>query len=99
MKTKLNWDETKRQANLNKHGLDFAKADEVLESRYRLDSLVTRNNELRIQSISYALGFLAVLTVVHIERDDSTRIISFRHASGEEREFYYGWLKNEYDEF
>ena len=41
MKTKLNWDETKRQAKLNKHGLDFAKAGEVLESRYRLDSLVT----------------------------------------------------------
>ncbi|RIZ70603.1 MAG: BrnT family toxin [Methylococcales bacterium] len=99
MKTKLNWDETKRQANLNKHGLDFAKAGEVLESRYRLDSFVTRNNELRMQSISYALGFLAVLTVVHIERDGSTRIISFRHASGEEREFYYDWLKNEYDEF
>ena len=98
MKTELNWDETKRQANPTKHGLDFAKAVEVLESRYRLDSLATRNIELRIQSISYALGFLAVLTVVHIQRDGSTRIISFRHASGEEREFYYGWLKNEYNE-
>ena len=33
----LIWDETKRESNLRKHGLDFADAVEVLESRYRLD--------------------------------------------------------------
>ncbi len=41
---------------------------EVLESRYRLDIPVTRGGELRVQSVSYALGFLAVLTVVHTAR-------------------------------
>jgi hypothetical protein len=48
-----------------------------------------------MQSISYALGFLAVLTVVHTERDDATRVISFRHASNEEREVYDAWLQDE----
>jgi uncharacterized DUF497 family protein len=28
MKNKLIWDETKRQTNLQKHGLDFADANE-----------------------------------------------------------------------
>ena len=96
MSSNLIWDETKRQSNLQKHGLDFADAEEVLASRYRLDIDIVRNAELRTQSISYALGgFLAVLTVVHTERDLSTRIISFRTASKQEREAYYDWLQNQ----
>lgn len=31
------WDETKRLANLDKHGLDFIDAVMVLDSPYRLD--------------------------------------------------------------
>lgn len=91
----LIWDESKRQSNLRKHGLDFADADEVLDSRYRLDIAAVRGGELRMQSISYALGFLAVLTVVHTERDGATRVISFRRASNEEREVYCAWLQDE----
>jgi uncharacterized DUF497 family protein len=51
MKKKLTWDESKRQTNLNKHGLDFADAGEVLASRYRLDVSVVRNGEQRLQSL------------------------------------------------
>ncbi len=92
----LTWDEGKRAANLAKHGLDFADALEVLESRYRLDIDVVRNGELRTQSISYVLGLLAVLSVVHAERDGATRIVSFRPASKDEREAYDDWLENEF---
>ena len=95
MKTKLIWDEAKRISNLAKHGLDFADADEVLASRYRLDIAVVRQGESRVQSISYALGFLAVLTAVHTPRDGATRMISFRRASKLEREVYDAWLENE----
>lgn len=98
MTKKLSWDEAKRQINLAKHGLDFAHAGEVLESRFRLDISVTRGGELRVQSVSYALGFLAVLTVVHTARGHVTRVISFRRASGLEREVYDAWLENECDE-
>lgn len=98
MEAKLIWDEAKRRENLRKHGFDFADANEVLESRYRLDILTVRGDEIRVQSVSYALGFLAVLTVVHTERDDATRIISFRPASKMEREVYDDWLENEYDD-
>ena len=51
-----------------------------------------------MQLVSYALGFLAVLTVVHTERDGATRVISFRPASSMEREVYDAWLENECDE-
>ncbi len=98
MKINLIWDEYKRQTNLQKHGLDFADANEVLESRYRLDIDVIRGGERRTQSISYALDFLAVLTVLHTQRERAARIISFRPASSKERETYDAWLENEYDD-
>ncbi|MFW9593878.1 MAG: BrnT family toxin [Macromonas sp.] len=95
MRTRLIWDEAKRAANLAKHGLDFAQAHWVLDSAYRLDVEVTRGNELRVQSFSYVFNVLSVLTVVHTDRDGAARIISFRPASGEECEVYYGWLESE----
>jgi uncharacterized DUF497 family protein len=94
----LTWDEAKREANRQKHGLDFARAHEVLDSRFRLDIEVERGLEQRVLSMSYVLGMLAVLVVVHIPRGDSQRIISFRRASREEREVYHEWLENECDE-
>ena len=94
----LSWDEGKRRSNLLKHGLDFADAAEVLDSHYRLDIAHQRGDEARVLSISYALGFLAVLSVAHVERDGSARVISFRRASREEREVYDAWLENECDD-
>lgn len=98
MEVPLIWDEAKRKANLRKHGLDFTDAGEVLESRYRLDVQEWRDGEMRVLSISFALGFLAVLTVVHTDRDGMARVISFRRASREEREAYDVWLEDQCDE-
>lgn len=89
------WSELKRLSNLEKHGLDFANAELVLESSYRLDVLSERQGESRIQSFAYVFEYLAVLTVVH--RDDkSIQIISFRRASAEEREIYHEWLQESF---
>ena len=101
MSGQMTWDEAKRLANLRRHGLDFADAAdaaEVLESRFRMDVTEWRQGECRVLSVSYALGFLAVLTVVHTERDGRGRVISFRRASREERETYDAWLEDECDE-
>jgi uncharacterized DUF497 family protein len=98
MAIELTWDETKRRKNLRKHGLDFAHAGEVLESRWRLDVPSAHGTEQRVRSISYALGFLAVLTVVHTTRDGAARIISFRRASKEERSAYDEWLNDQHDD-
>ena len=81
--THILWDDGKRQANLDKHGLDFTDAVMVLESPYRLDVESVRGGEQRTQSFAYVFDVLAVLTVVHVARD--VRIVSFRPASEEER--------------
>ncbi|UOA08592.1 BrnT family toxin [Methylobacter sp. S3L5C] len=98
MKTKLTWDDTKRQSNLSKHGLDFADAGEVLESRYRFDVRVIRNGEQRLQSFSYVMNRLAVLSLVHLDRNNTVRVVSFRTASQLESEMYYEWLENKFNE-
>jgi len=89
----MEWDETKRQKNLFKHGLDFANADYVLDNKYRYDIKVVRNDEQRIQSFAYVFDYLAVLTVVHTNEGD--RIISFRKASKKEKEKYYEWIRDD----
>ena len=94
----LIWDEDKRRHNLSKHGLDFADANEVLDSRFRLDVPVKREGEWRTQSLSYVIDCLRVLTVVHTKRDNRIRIISYRPASEVETEIYREWLENEFDD-
>lgn len=91
----LEWDEDKREANLRKHGLDFADAHEVLGSRFRLDIPRQRRGEARMLSMSYVMGVLAVLSLVHTARGGAVRVISFRRASREEREAYREWLEDE----
>ena len=97
MSTHIRWDEAKRQANLDKHGLDFTDAPMVLESPYRLDVGSVRSGEARMQSFAYVFDVLAVLTVVHVARDDALRIVSFRPASEEERSAYHGWLEEDFN--
>ena len=93
------WDPKKQQTKLDKHGLDFVDAVAVLDSLYRLDVQCVRNRELRTQSFAYVFDELAVLTVVHVSRENSMRIISFRPASEIERIAYHDWLENDfYDE-
>jgi uncharacterized DUF497 family protein len=93
MATRLIWDAAKRASNLRKHGLDFADAGWVLDSRYRFDIPEQRGGELRMQSLSYVTDVLASLTVVHTERDGAARVISFRPASDKECQAYYDWLE------
>ncbi len=98
MSTYILWDEAKRQANLDKHGLDFLDAVMVLESPYRLDIESVRSSEQRTQSFAYVFDVLAVLTVVHVTREDAMRIVSFRPASEEERSVYHGWLEDDFND-
>jgi hypothetical protein len=92
------WDERKRQANLEKHGLDFLRAGLVLESPYRMEIATKRQGEKRIQAFAYVFDVLAVLTVVTTKDAKPTRIISFRKASRAEKEGYYEWLEiDKYD--
>jgi uncharacterized DUF497 family protein len=89
------WDETKRQSNLEKHGLDFIDADLVLASKYRIDLPSARNGEQRVQLFAYVFEVLTVLTLVFLPGEDGLRIISFRRANRTEREAYYDWLEKD----
>lgn len=97
MATKYTWWEIKRQANLEKHRLDFEDADLVIDSPYRMDIETVRNGERRQQSFAYVFDQLTVLTVVYLP-EETPRIISFRPAKCSEREVYYDWLENDYDD-
>ncbi len=94
----LTWDQDKRRSNYLKHGLDFVHALEVLQSVYCLNLLVQMKGEDRSVSYAYAMSQLCVLTLVHTNRHDQIRIISFRKASHPEASFYFDWLENEWHE-
>ena len=80
-------DETKRRANLAKHGLDFADAAKVFAG-----PLVARQDtrhdygEQRMIGIGL-LDFLVVL-IVHVESEAEIRIISMRKANSDETDLF-----------
>jgi uncharacterized DUF497 family protein len=80
------WDEDKRQANLQKHGLDFLDGPLVLEAEERAVFPARYEQEERFKAI--ALVGETYLVVVYTERDTATRIISFRPANRSERRRY-----------
>jgi len=85
-KLQYEWDEDKRQSNLDKHGLDFAVAWMVLENPLSrtYDDLKHSQNEMRKMTIG-PLKELYVVVVIHTDRHGVTRIISFRRANDKER--------------
>lgn len=85
---KFIWDETKRQTNLQKHGLDFADAEKVFNGPLVLFEDMRENyGEQRMIGIGL-LDYLVVL-MVHVESDDAIRIISMRKADSDETDLYY----------
>jgi hypothetical protein len=81
------WDEAKNRANVAKHGLDFADAEQVLtgpcvtfaDSRFDY-------GEKRL----ITLGLLAdrVVVLAHAPRGNGTRVISMRKANRREQKIH-----------
>lgn len=85
---RFTWDETKRKANLAKHGLDFADAERVFDSPLVLiEDGREGYGEQRMIGIGL-LDFLVVL-IVHIESEEEIRIISMRKADSNETDLFY----------
>ena len=82
------WDETKRQTNLQKHGLDFADAEKVFNGPLVLFE-DTRENYGEQRMIGIGLLDYIVVLVVHVESDVDIRIISMRKADSDETDLYY----------
>ncbi len=85
METEYEWDEAKRQANIDKHGIDFeaAKSFPWETAHIRLSS---RRGEPRYVATGYIGDRL--FSVVYTYRGDGRRIISLRSASPRERREY-----------
>ncbi len=83
------WDETKRQANLNKHGIDFADVIRIFEG-YTLTMEDTRNayDESRFWTIGI-LGATPILVVHTYVGEKTIRLISARRATKHEQKRFF----------
>ncbi|HEX7182238.1 MAG TPA: BrnT family toxin [Thermoanaerobaculia bacterium] len=84
---RFEWDEAKRAANLQKHGIDFIGVD-TLFAGYTVTMVDARFDYDEERFVTF--GFLEgrVVTVVHTERADALRIISIRKATRSEESSY-----------
>ena len=83
------WDQTKDQTNICKHGVSFDTARRIFEGPVLswLDVRYDYGEERYISVGSVGAG--AVLVVAHTERNGSIRLISARPASRKERQAYH----------
>lgn len=83
------WDDDKNRKNVEKHGIDFETAKRIFDS-----PIVSRRdlrkdyNEIRYVSIGI-IDQVAMIVVVHTNRQGRIRLISARPASRRERRIYY----------
>lgn len=85
---RFEWDEAKNQKNIEKHGVSFADACKIFDG-FTLDVLDDRFDYGEDRTISIGqLNGVALLAVVHTDREGICRIISARPAKRSERSIY-----------
>ena len=85
------WDETKRRANLAKHGIDFRDAARIFDGTLvTIEDTRERYNEPRYVALGLLEG--VVVSVVYAERRDGARIISIRKALKHETRFFFSQI-------
>jgi uncharacterized DUF497 family protein len=82
------WDEAKRRSNLAKHGLDFADAHKVFNGPMVLFE-DGREDYGEQRMIGVGLLDAVVVLIVHVETDESIRLISMRKADSDETDLFY----------
>lgn len=85
------WDEAKRQANIQEHGIDFEDAAGIFSRPYlRIRS--DRNDEVRFVAIGCIRD--VEIAVVYTVRAGACRMISARRARTNEREDYHAAVRD-----
>jgi len=93
---KFEWDKRKNQANIEKHGLDFADADKVFESPM-LVKIDDRKDYGEDRWIGIGLMDTRVVVIVFTEpMENAIRVISFRKATTDERKRYEQTYKDQF---
>ena len=85
----IEFDPSKARANLRKHGVGFAHAEQALRDPM---ALTIEDPDSRAEQRFVTLGMDAlgrVLVVVHTQRGERTRVISARKASRGEADRYH----------
>lgn len=80
------WDENKRAANLEKHGLDLIDAASLFDGRPVVTYPSPREEEVRF--VTVGIGTEVFVAAVWTERMDAIRLISLRKARDAERKAY-----------
>lgn len=87
------WDEDKRRANLDKHGIDFADAEQILDGyTATAEDLRETYGEQRFLTLGILYG--EVVSVTHTPREDNDHIISIRKATKYEARFYFSQVQD-----
>ncbi len=87
------WDDEKREANLEKHGLDFVDAREVFSGL----TMIIKDARFDYGEHRFmTLGMLRdiVVVIAHTETDEEIRVISMRKATKNEQRIYFEGLAN-----
>ncbi len=87
------WDESKHEANLEKHGLDFMDAGLVYESELKL-TMASKKGGSETRFVDYALVGNMLLALIYTVRYEAVRVISFRPAHRNERRAYHAAIEN-----
>jgi len=91
------WDEQKRQSNIEKHGIDFAQGKQIWEGPTLEIPAKERAGEHRIKAIGRIENLSktdqegkahVICTVIYTWRKETRRIISARLANRQERADY-----------
>jgi uncharacterized protein len=87
------WNEAKRLANLDKHGIDFIDVPEVFDG----DIVTVEDDRYSYgeqRFVTFGLLQGRVVAVVHTDRGESIRIISARKATKYEQRTYFEKLSD-----
>lgn len=86
---KFEWDPAKSEVNLKKHGISFHEASTVFGDPLALTFNDPDHSSGEQRFLTFGLASMGnLLVVVHTERRKTTRIISARRATRQERKIY-----------
>ena len=89
MGLRFTWDREKASRNLEKHGVSFEEAATVFGDPLSLTVGDTEHSDDEHRFVIVGHSFRdRLLVVVHLERDESIRIVSARPATGREKKTY-----------
>lgn len=85
---RIAWDESKRRANLRKHGLDFADVHSVFSGiTYTIEDRRFDYGEERFMTFGMVRNLVVV--IAHTETSREIRVISMRKATRNEQILYF----------